>query len=76
MLQELFNVLYAEFGVTIADGTRFLGMDMVHVKPKGILTLHMGTYIGETVKRFESCDTTVGFPNRELMVGMWVLSRP
>jgi hypothetical protein len=56
-----------EFQVTVADGTRFLGMDIAHDRSAGILTLHMGTYIKETVTRFETCDATVGYPFREIV---------
>ena len=60
ILQELFLALFEEFGVTVADGTRFLGMDMV--REPGVLTLHMGTYVRETVTRFEACDVSSCFP--------------
>jgi hypothetical protein len=66
VLAEIYQALFLEFQVTVADGTRFLGMDMVHDRPAGILTLHMGTYIQETVTRFETCNTTVGHPFREI----------
>jgi len=67
ILIDIYNALFREFGVTVADGTRFLGMDMVHDKPGGVLTLHMGTYIRETVSRFEDCDLSTGVPYREIV---------
>ena len=67
VLAEIYQALFLEFQVTVADGTRFLGMDIDHDRAAGILTLHMGTYIKETVTRFETCDTTVGYPFREIV---------
>ena len=65
ILQEPFLALFEEFGVTMADGTRFLGMDMV--REPGVLTFHMGTYVRETVTRFEACDVSSCFPYREIV---------
>ena len=65
VLQSLYSALFDEFGVTVADGTRFLGMDMV--RTPDMLTLHMATYIRETVTRFEACDTSTCFPYREIV---------
>jgi len=42
-------------------------MGMVHDQHRGVLTLHMGTYIRETVSRFEDCDLSTGVPYRELV---------
>ena len=67
ILLDIYNALFKEFGVTVADGTRFLGMDMLHDKPRGALRLHMGTYIRETVARFEDCDLSTGVPYREIV---------
>ena len=67
ILEELYQALFVEFQVTVADGTRFLGMDMEYDKLRGVLKLHMQTYIQETVARFESCDTTVGYPYRQIV---------
>ena len=66
ILAEIYQALFDEFEITTADGTRFLGMDMVYDRQAGILTLHMATYIKETVIRFTTCDTTVGYPYREI----------
>ena len=67
VLQEIYKALFDEFQVTVADGSRFLGMDVEYDLPEGVLKLHMKTYIEETVTRFENCDTTVGFPFREIV---------
>jgi hypothetical protein len=67
VLKEIYTALYDEFKVTVADGSRFLGMDVVYDRPNGVLTLHMETYVRETVTRFEHCETTAGFPFREIV---------
>ena len=44
-LKEMYDALYSEFNVTVADKSRFLGMDVVYDREAGILKLHMETYI-------------------------------
>jgi hypothetical protein len=66
ILKEIFDALFAEFAVTICDGNRFLGMDVDYDCVAGVAKLHMATYIKEMVTRFESVDTTAGFPTREI----------
>ena len=67
LLEDIWAALFQRFGVTECPGDRFLGMDVFHDQPAGILVLYMRTYIEETVKRFEECDTSAGFPFRELV---------
>lgn len=66
ILAEIYDALFAEFAVTICDGNRFLGMDVEYDCQAGYAKLHMQTYINEMVTRFESVDTTAGFPTREI----------
>lgn len=66
ILKEIFEALYDEFAVTVCDGGRFLGMDVDYDRSAGFAKLHMTTYIKEMVTRFESVDTTAGFPTREI----------
>ena len=40
VLKEIYTALYDEFKVTVADGSRFVGMDVVYDRPNGVLTLH------------------------------------
>ena len=67
VLQEIYDALFQEFQITVADGSRFLGMDVEYDRDAGFLKLHMKTYLEETVARFESCDTTSGYPLREIV---------
>ena len=67
VLKTIYEALYAEFKVTVADGSRHLGIDVDYNKAEGVLTIHMETYVRETVTRFESCATTAGFPFREIV---------
>jgi hypothetical protein len=74
VLKTLHAQLFDEWKITTCSGLRFLGMDMEYNMEVGQLTMRMTTYISETIKRFESYDTTHGLPYREL-VGclMWIV---
>jgi hypothetical protein len=65
ILQEIYAALFQEFAITTCKGNRFLGMDVV--REPGQITLHMETYNKEMVARFETVDTTAGYPMRELI---------
>ena len=67
VLEEIYTALFNEFRITVADGSRFLGMDVAYDRDAGYLKLHMETYLRETVTRFESCDTSSGYPFREIV---------
>jgi hypothetical protein len=67
VLKEIYEAMFKEFQITVADGSRFLGMDVEHDRDAGYLKLHMKTHFEETVARFESCDTTSGYPLREIV---------
>ena len=66
ILQEIYKALFEEFQVTVCDGTKFLGMDTVYDRESGYAKLHMQSYVNEMVARFESVDTTAGYPVREI----------
>ena len=74
ILQDIHDRLFAEFQITTSDTGRFLGMDTSYDLEKGVLIMHMATYIDSTVLRFKNFDTTVGVPFREL-VGclLWIV---
>ncbi len=74
VLQDIHDKLFAEFQITTSDSGRFLGMDTTYNMEKGIMKLHMSTYIESTVSRFKDFDVTNGVPFREL-VGclLWIV---
>ncbi len=65
VLQDIHDKLFAEFQITTSDSGRFLGMDTPYNMDKGIMKLHMSTYIESTVSRFKDFDVTNGVPFRE-----------
>ena len=67
ILQDIHDRLFAEFQITTSDTGRFLGMDTSYNLEKGVLIMHMTTYIESTVTRFKNFDTTGGVPFRELV---------
>jgi hypothetical protein len=74
VLKDIHDRLFNEFQITTSDTGRFLGMDASYDLDKGVLVMHMATYIESTVTRFKNFDTTVGEPYREL-VGclLWIV---
>jgi hypothetical protein len=74
ILKDIHDRLYSEFQITTSDTGRFLGMDTEYDIARGVLKIHMGTYIETTVARFRSFDITSGVPFREL-VGclLWIV---
>jgi hypothetical protein len=74
VLQEIHDRLYAEFQITTSDSGRFLGMDAEYNMDKGVLKIHMQTYIEATKMRFQGFNVTNGVPFREL-VGclLWIV---
>jgi hypothetical protein len=74
VLDGIHAALYTRFQITTSDGTRFLGMDVLHDRPNGRLTMSMPTYIQSTMDRFSAFDITRGCPYREI-VGclLWIV---
>jgi hypothetical protein len=71
MIDRLFNEFHQ---ITTSDSGRFLGMNTDYNMEKGVMKLHMATYIESTVTRFKDVDITNGVPFREL-VGclLWIV---
>jgi hypothetical protein len=74
VLKIIHDQLFAEFQITTSDTGRFLGMDMDYDLNKGILKMHMATYVQSTVKRFHGFDLSKGVPYRELVGSLlWIV---
>jgi hypothetical protein len=74
VLKDIHDKLYSEFQITTSDTGRFLGMDTEYDITKGILKMHMSTYIETTVQRFANFDVSNGAPFRELVGSLlWVV---
>ena len=74
VLKTIHDQLFAEFQITTSDTGRFLGMDMDYDLTKGILKMHMYTYIQSTVERFQGFDLSKGVPYRELVGSLlWIV---
>jgi hypothetical protein len=74
ILREIHEKLFAEFQITTSDTGRFLGMDTAYDMDKGILKMHMATYIESTCLRFNGFDTTVRVPFREVVGSLlWIV---
>ena len=74
VLKVIHDQLFAEFQITTSDTGRFLGMDIDYDLPKGILKMHMSTYIKFTVDRFQDFDLSQGIPYRELVGSLlWIV---
>jgi hypothetical protein len=74
ILQVLFQQLFGEYKITIADGYRFLGMDVSYEVPAGILVFSMQTYIATTLGRFATYGCSAGVPFRQLVGSpLWVV---
>jgi hypothetical protein len=71
---EIFKVLFAKFDITTSDSGRFLGMDADYNLDKGILCMHMKTYIQNTVERFRDFNLSCGIPYREIVGSLlWIV---
>jgi hypothetical protein len=74
VLRDLHSKLYAKFEITTSDSGRFLGMDAEYDLAKGVLRMHMSTYIQSTVDRFATFDISKGVPFRELVGSLlWIV---
>ena len=74
VLEDLHSKLYAKFEITTSDSGRFLGMDAEYDLAKGVLRMHMSTYIQSTVDRFTNFDISKGVPFRELVGSLlWIV---
>jgi hypothetical protein len=74
VLKVIHDQLFAEFQITTSDTGRFLGMDIDYDLTKGILKMHMHTYIESTVERFQGFDLSKGLPYRELVGSLlWIV---
>ena len=67
VLADIHAALYTRFNITTSDGTRFLGMDVLHDRINGRLTMSMQTYIQATMDRFTAFDISHGSPYREIV---------
>jgi hypothetical protein len=67
VLQVLHSAFFIKFGITIASGDRFLGMDTSYKRDDGIFKLSMETYISNTMERFNAFDDSQGYPYREIV---------
>ena len=73
-LRIIHDLLFEEFQITTSDDGRFLGMDVDYDLSKGVLKMHMATYIESTVQRFTDFDLTKGAPYRELVGSLlWIV---
>ena len=73
VLEQIHTQLYMEFQITTSDNGRFLGMDTSYDLTRGVLKMHMATYIESTVQRFQHFDTSQGVPYREIVGSLlWI----
>jgi hypothetical protein len=71
---EIYTMLFDKFEITTSDSGRFLGMDADYDMDKGILCMHMETYIRNTVDRFRDFDISRGIPYREIVGSLlWIV---
>jgi hypothetical protein len=66
-IKEVYQAMFAAWGITSCDGTRFLGLDVSYDRPDGRLKFSMSTYIQQTIERFAMADLTKGLPYRNLI---------
>jgi hypothetical protein len=74
VLADIHSKLFAKFQITTSDTGRFLGMDSEYDLNKGVLRMHMETYIISTMERFEKFDLSMGIPFREIVGSLlWIV---
>ena len=72
-IQEVYDAMFKEWGITSCSGNRFLGLDVTYDRTEGRLVFSMQTYLRQTIERFDMADISKGLPYRNL-VGclMWL----
>ena len=72
-IQEVYDAMFKEWGITSCSGNRFLGLDVTYDRAEGRLVFSMQTYLRQTIERFDMADISKGLPYRNL-VGclMWL----
>jgi hypothetical protein len=74
ILRTIHSQLFDKFQITTSDSGRFLGIDTEYDLDKGLLRMHMRTYIETTVERFQKFDLSQGVPFREIVGSLlWIV---